>query len=509
MRPYRRLRCICLALGLDAVAAAVSASAVSPDSSGGTDAIAALIGRLHDEGDSSGYGIANELAAYKRKAVPYLVEGLQSTDAPMRKWCARALTNIVGGFGDRSGMADAEDAGPALVSALAREIDSSVAWYMVQAIGQVLPDPNDTIPVLIDVLTSADVNLQCEIVATFGEYGTRAASAKPTLLALLRDSNDRWLQGWTVAALRKIGIGKADAGALSRLRFREPGYEAGEVLRLLFDYPEEALFYLQSHPGVLDQLEFENSLQALLRLIEDRASETWELREYLSRREDLPSIAMVQWGIEEFLPAIRARMAAADSHSRTFLQACARALGEQPRGVVRISETNPGRFRPASAYPRSDPDRRAPGGGHGDGFTPVLITGRLLMSDRSPAIEPRFYHTNDRMLLGEDRMDPAPLIRYDSDTGRFVFLTTVFAAYSVAEGQREPGPYQTGSARTLIEAQGAEPLTVHFYDEMPEVEITLSRARDGERVSQEPDPSRGRGSQSGLRSMPDPVRGEN
>lgn len=105
------------------------------------------------------------------------------------------------------------------------------------------------------------------------------------------------------------------------------------------------------------------------------------------------------------------------------------------------------------------------------------------MPDRSPAITPRFYHTNDRMLLGEARKDPTPLIRYDQKTGRFVFLTTVFAAYSVAKGQKEPGPYQTGSADTLIEATGAKPLTVQFYDEMPEVEIILSRSADDNAIS--------------------------
>jgi len=102
------------------------------------------------------------------------------------------------------------------------------------------------------------------------------------------------------------------------------------------------------------------------------------------------------------------------------------------------------------------------------------------MPDGSPVIEPRFYHANDRMLLGEARKDPAPLIRYEQNTGRFAFFTTVFAAYSMEPGQREPGPYQTGSALTLITAKGAQPLTVRFYDEMPDVEITLSKSRKSE-----------------------------
>ena len=110
--------------------------------------------------------------------------------------------------------------------------------------------------------------------------------------------------------------------------------------------------------------------------------------------------------------------------------------------------------------------------GHGDGLTPVLVTGRLRMADGAPAVEPRFINENDRMLLGLCREEPGPL-RYDPATGRFVFYTTVFAAY--AKGKTaEPGPYQTGSAQVRIEARGAKPLAVRFYDEMPDVEITLA-----------------------------------
>ena len=39
------------------------------------------------------------------------------------------------------------------------------------------------------------------------------------------------------------------------------------------------------------------------------------------------------------------------------------------------------------------------------------------------------------------------------------------------------GPYQTGSCLALIEAEGCKPLVVRFYDEMPDVEITLSADR--------------------------------
>jgi hypothetical protein len=454
---------------------------VPAESADDVNSIRSLIRRIKTDGASKGYYTAIELAKYKKKAVPSLVEGLASPDAETRKWCARALTNIVGGYGDVSGRGDAAPAGLPLLTALDREPDEKVAWYMVQAIGKILPDSKKAIPILLKVLLKGDLTLQLHIVKAIGEYKAQAGSAKPTLIGLLKSSKDDSLRSGTFFALRSIGMNDGDAEALSKLRFPESGDAASTVLCFLLDYPGPALNYLKSHPGILEHLGPGSPLNALVRVLGDKSPKTSKLRSYLrNHRKDLPSITMVHLGCREYLPMIRARIATADPHSRTFLQACARALGEKAPRVVRMSETVKGSFRPRSAHPGTDPARRAPGFGHGDGSTSVLVTGRLLMPDRSPVIEPRFYHTNDRMLLGEKRKDPAPLIRYDQKTGRFAFLTTVFAAYSMSKRQKEPGPYQTGSALTLITAKGAQPLTVHFYDEMPDVEITLSKSRKDE-----------------------------
>lgn len=469
-------------------------------------AIARLIRQLETEEDDKGYYTAIELAKFKETAVPPLVDGLESDNPSTRKWCARALANIVGGYGDFSGRETVKPAGLPLLTALAREKDESVAWYMAQAIGSVQPDASQAVPILLLALRDAGgPTLQREIVSVLEGYGAEAATAKPALLELLDASSDDWLQEMTMSAIKELGIEREDAQKLSRIKFAESSQAAVEVMHELLDHPDLAMRFLESHPAVFQQATYEAQDGKLVSLLKDSSPESRELRQYIRAREDLPDVVMVFLGDSEFLPKIRARMNDASKHKRTFLKACARALGEDADRIVRISADEAGDFKPKSAHPGTDPDRWANGSGHGDGFTPVLVTGRLELQDGSPVIAPRFFNTNDRMLLGIERSDPVPLVNYDQKTGRFVFYTSVFAAYSMGKGQTEPGPYQTGKAMIRIEALEAQPLTVSFYDEMPDVLITLSPGAgysSDENSSDEKPPTKK--SPDGL-AMPNPI----
>lgn len=112
--------------------------------------------------------------------------------------------------------------------------------------------------------------------------------------------------------------------------------------------------------------------------------------------------------------------------------------------------------------------------GHADGAVKIIVTGRLTMPDGSPAVEPKFFDTNDRMLLGLRRRVPSP-IRHDAKTGRFVYFGRVFAAFATRKGGGFEGtPYLTGVAAVRIEAKAAKPLDLIFHDQMPDVEITLT-----------------------------------
>ena len=455
--------------------AAPPAPAGAPPSNS-TAEIKALISRLH--GGEGGYQIAIELARYKKEAMPFLIEGLKSPDPNTRKWCARAMTNTVGGYGDFSGGPDAESGGMPLLDALAAEQDEAVAWYMIQAIGCIQPDPQKGLPVLLRILGRKGTKLKGAVVEALRLYASKARAAKPALIAMALGKTETSLQDDVFWALESIGIDENDAMQLSAVRFAERSWmeirAASTLLCLLLDYPTATIAFLKAHPGILEHGE-PWAVNALTRVLEDRSPAKASLRDYLLKREDLPSLVMARLQDPALLPAIKKRIERAAPHERTFLEACARALGKPPKRIVRISEKVPGDFKPKSAWPQIDENRWADGGGHSDGYTTILITGRLLMSDGSPAVDPRFFDVNDRMLLGQKRKDPAH-IRYDPKTGRLVFVTNVFAAYAVAEGQKEPGPYQTGRAKVVIEAAGAKPLEVSFYDEMPEVEITLSKA---------------------------------
>lgn len=143
--------------------------------------------------------------------------------------------------------------------------------------------------------------------------------------------------------------------------------------------------------------------------------------------------------------------------------------------TVKISTTDPGQFRPASAWPRVNRQRIAPeADGHGDGYTDIIVTGVVRLADGSHPKTIRFIGVNDRMLLGDRQENEEKRLLYHVASGRFALRSTVFAAYSSGKGKaKEAGPYQTGSLITRLMADGAKPLRVVFYDEMPDVEITV------------------------------------
>jgi HEAT repeat protein len=405
-----------------------------------------------------------ELAQLGDPAVAALKQALKDKDATTRQNAAYAIGNMAG-WGKLT--KDRESVADALIERT-RDDNRSVVWCATQAIGSVHAAPERCVPALVSLLKHEDQSVANNAAKSLGEFGADAKSALPDLIGVLGGGSKEI--SWDVAyAIRQIGIDQVSADALRALKSVKRG---SWLLVPLCEYPEAAAEFLQGNPEaavvpVRDQ-------GALIHLMRDPDPRFQQLQDLLYQNDDLPLAVIAQLGEARFLPMLEQKMKTANAHEKTELDACARACGAPADRVVAIAELHPGDFKPQSAWPGTDRRRMDPHSqGHGDGITTVIVTGRLLGNDGTAAVEPKFYRTNDAMLLGQRIRDEEP-ITFDAKTGRFVFVTQVFAAFSMGPDQQEPGPYQTGSSLIHIESVGCKPLDVQFFDEMPEVCITLS-----------------------------------
>jgi len=424
-----------------------------------------LVDLLGHENPYTRYDASLAIARRGKAAVPALVKAVADTSVPRRRAAAYALSNI--------GPA-AKDATDALIRALTDQ-DAHVVWYACQALERVQPDPRMAVPVLVAVLGRKEAEPVARAAEALGSLGEAANKAIPLLLKTAKAGEER-VRYACVTALARIGIDGTTAQGLAALQVPDDSRAARRIFEALCQQPEAARVFLESHPQLPAQMEGDPGV--FLAILEQKDPRYSGLKEAVLANAHLPAVVMAWSGQRRFLPILKARIQNVDPHKRTYLKACARACGEPPGRIIRLPATHPREYAPPSAM-GCDPKRTPPGffGDHGDGHAQVLITGRLLMADGSPAVEPKFYNTQTRMLLGlgPERKDALPL-KYDAGTGRFVLRSWVFAAYASGRGQEEPGPFQTGTLMTLIEAKGAEPLTVPFFDEMPEAEITLQPA---------------------------------
>jgi HEAT repeat protein len=340
--------------------------------------------------------------------------------------------------------------------------DRNVRFYVAKAIGTLLPDARKFVPALLAAMSGDPADKAWLYLGAVADYGKDARFAAGELARLL--TNDEGEVRWrAAAALRDTGLDLQTAQALvdGQLKYQES--EADKVLLSLLSQPKEAVRFLQAHPELPKDVEsFVDWIHAALCQGDEDAA---ALRAGLAEAKELPPLIMglVQDG--RFLPALQEQMKRADPHRKTLLEACARACGAAVGRVVKISQNQKGDFKPTSAWPGVERKRQSKDmKDHGDGFAWVLVTGKLLMADGTPARGPKFYAAGDR---------PPERTLYEQKTGRFVFLMKIYAAYDMGKGAAEPGPYRTESWPTRIEADGALPLDVQFFDEMPEVEITL------------------------------------
>jgi len=389
------------------------------------------------------------------RVVTALASALGDTNPEVRKMVAESLGGVTG----------ARPAVQAAILSVLKAMDPDLLWYGLQALARVDPPAEQAVPLLIPLLNHERETIRMEVAWALSRFGARARAAVPILLKRLPSEQ---YAGAFLPALGEIGLDDVQAKELAELTLPKPEDCDDARFVVLAAHPDLALRFLSARPKLFEKMDGPERLFDLITSVDPKSQ---ALRKALLDRADLPVLAMAWSQDPRFQPLLLERVKKANKHEATLLAACARACGAPADRVVK-----PDGFKPKSAIPGMDASRSGEGGGHGDGYAEVLVTGRLLMADGTSAVDPAFINENDRMLLGTRQENRGPL-RYDPKTGRFVFYSTVFAAYAMDGKQAEPGPYQTGSAQVRIEAKGAKPLVLHFWDEMPDVAITLTPAK--------------------------------
>lgn len=395
------------------------------------------------------------------KIAKAIERGVNDSDSEVREAAAIALITA-----PRS-----SDAVQSAILACIKSDDSSANWYVMQQRTNAWPEVDLTIDSLIENLSSQDFSKHHSASDLLRWYGARARRySKRIVEAVLKGGNhkDRSLKmyvfydiGLTDDAMRVL-INRAD----------ELSEEESAIVALsLLEYPDALKLLQTKHPQLIPSLEDHDA--RLFPFLCKHQYEPHKTRDWLASADSLPANIMGMLGDRRFIQELAKLEKTSSSHRKTFLSACKRACGAKAGLVLDVDSKHPGNFRPASAWPNTDERRRSKtAAGHGDGTTDVMVTGEIRGADGSHPKAVRFFRTNDAMLLGTKQDDSAPLL-YNQQSGRFVFLTNLFAAYSVGADRLEAGPYQTGSTQLRVEAPGFKPLIVQFFDEMPDIRITL------------------------------------
>jgi HEAT repeat protein len=139
-------------------------------------------------------------ATPRREDVPkYLNMLLKSTKAKERAHGAEML-------GKRGAInrKDVEEAVDPLKTALQKDVDSSVRAAAARALGNIAPEPKETVPLLIDALKDKSIDVKIATMTALGQYGPEAKAAVTSLREIQKDKDDKKLSQAAGAALKSI-----------------------------------------------------------------------------------------------------------------------------------------------------------------------------------------------------------------------------------------------------------------------------------------------------------------
>jgi HEAT repeat protein len=99
---------------------------------------------------------------------------------------------------------DVEEAIEPLKLALQKDADSKVKAAAAAALGNISPDPEKTVPLLIDSLKEKNLELKMAVINALGQYAAMAREALPSLREIAKDKTDKKLSMTAVAAIKSI-----------------------------------------------------------------------------------------------------------------------------------------------------------------------------------------------------------------------------------------------------------------------------------------------------------------
>jgi HEAT repeat protein len=167
--------------------------------------IAALAARLEDKEGVVACEALDALSAIGVKAIPALTGVLaDSKDADARRCAAEAL----GQMGP-----DAEESVPALRAAL-KDCDWSIRAHAAMALGKIGPGAKEAVPDLIKTLRDKEILVRHSAATSLGEIGPEARAAVPALIDAFGERGEVQCAAW---ALERMGpAAKAAVPALAK-----------------------------------------------------------------------------------------------------------------------------------------------------------------------------------------------------------------------------------------------------------------------------------------------------
>ena len=349
-----------------------------------------------------------DISDHELSSIAKLIKsGIEDSEPEVRKAAAIALASA-----PRS-----NDSVLASITAGIKSEDSTVNWYVMQQKTKAWPEIDIVINYLIQDLSDSDFNKHYSAGDLLRRYGEDARPYSKRIAEAIFDGKDEKDRNLKLFVLCDIGLADDAVATLLANASKLTEEQSGIVAMSLLENTNALRSLSDRRPELAQALERHSA--RLFPFLCKHQNRDHETRKWLASQTSLPANIMGMLGEPRFVKEIKKLEASASLHRQSFLAACRRACGDKSETVVEVTSQKPVEFRPESAWPNADESRRSKTSfGHGDGFTPVMVTGEIRGRDGSHPKDVRFFRTNDSMLLGTKQNIHEPLM-YDATNGRF------------------------------------------------------------------------------------------